>query len=62
VRPRVLAEFEDSALMRVFADVDSFFPVHAVAVEETVGRHASKWWEKWKVHATISTRSPRSAD
>ncbi|HEX8296954.1 MAG TPA: LysR family transcriptional regulator, partial [Chthoniobacteraceae bacterium] len=43
VRPRVLAEFEDSALMRVFAaDVDSFFPVHAVAVEETVGRHGFK--------------------
>jgi LysR family transcriptional activator of nhaA len=43
LRPRIVAEFEDSALLRVFAmDVESFFPVHAVAVEETVTRYGCK--------------------
>ena len=43
VHPRVLAEFEDSALMRTFAlDVQGFFPVHSVAVAETVARYGSK--------------------
>lgn len=40
LRPRILAEFEDSALLRAFAvDVESVFPVHAVAVDETVTRY-----------------------
>lgn len=43
VHPRVLAEFEDSALMRTFAvDVTGFFPVHSVAVGETVSRYGFK--------------------
>lgn len=36
LRPRILAEFEDSALLRAFAvDVESFFPIHTVALDET---------------------------
>jgi LysR family transcriptional activator of nhaA len=36
LRPRILAEFEDSALLRAFAvDVESVFPVHNVALDET---------------------------
>ncbi len=43
VHPRILAEFEDSALMRTFAvDVQGFFPVHTVAVAETVARYGFK--------------------
>ncbi|MEA3208976.1 MAG: LysR family transcriptional regulator, transcriptional activator of nhaA [Chthoniobacter sp.] len=43
VQPRVLAEFEDTALMRVFAvDGEGFFPVHSVAVAETVGHYGFK--------------------
>lgn len=38
LRPRVLAEFEDSALLRAFAgDVEAFFPVHTVVVKGIVG-------------------------
>ena len=43
VHPRVLAVFEDSALLRTFAvDVQGFFPVHAVAVAETLARYGFK--------------------
>lgn len=43
IRPRVLAEFEDSALMTVFAaDVAACFPVHAVAAEEAIKRYGFK--------------------
>lgn len=36
LRPRIVAEFEDSALLRAFAmDVESAFPVHDVALDET---------------------------
>jgi LysR family transcriptional activator of nhaA len=36
LRPRIVAEFEDSALLRAFAmDVESAFPVHNVALDET---------------------------
>jgi LysR family transcriptional activator of nhaA len=43
VDPHVLAEFEDSALMRTFAvDVQGFFPVHSVALAETVSRYGFK--------------------
>ena len=41
-RPRIVAEFEDSALLRVFAMDGKAFPVHAVAVEETVTRYGCK--------------------
>ncbi len=40
VRPEVIAEFDDPALMQVFArNAQAFFPLHAVAVEEAVKRH-----------------------
>jgi LysR family transcriptional activator of nhaA len=40
VRPEVIAEFDDPALMQVFAlDAPGFFPLHAVAVEEAVKRY-----------------------
>ncbi|WP_245958120.1 LysR family transcriptional regulator [Roseimicrobium gellanilyticum] len=40
VRPEVIAEFDDPALMQVFAlDTPGFFPLHAVAVEEAVKRY-----------------------
>jgi LysR family transcriptional activator of nhaA len=43
IHPRILAEFEDSALMRTFAvDVQGFFPVHSVAVAETTARYGFK--------------------
>ena len=43
IHPRILAEFEDSALLRTFAvDVQGFFPVHSVAVAETVARYGFK--------------------
>ena len=40
IRPEVIAEFDDPALMKVFAlDVAGFFPVHSVAAEEAVKRY-----------------------
>lgn len=43
VHPKIVAEFEDSALLRTFAlDLQGFFPVHAVAVADTVARYGFK--------------------
>ena len=40
VRPEVIAEFDDPALMQVFAlDAPGFFPLHAMAVDEAVKRY-----------------------
>lgn len=40
VRPEVVAEFDDPALMKVFAlDVAAFFPVHSVAAADAVKRY-----------------------
>lgn len=40
IRPEVVAEFDDPALMNVFAlDAAGFFPVHSIAVEEVVKQH-----------------------
>lgn len=40
IRPEVVAEFDDPALMEVFAlDASGFFPVHSVAVNDAVKRY-----------------------
>ena len=43
VQPKVIAEFEDSALLNVVAaDTNAFFPGHTVAIEDVVGRYDYK--------------------
>jgi LysR family transcriptional activator of nhaA len=40
VRPQVIAEFDDPALMHVFAlEAEGFFPVHSIAVDDAVTRY-----------------------
>ncbi|MHA3773613.1 LysR family transcriptional regulator [Verrucomicrobiota bacterium sgz303538] len=43
IEPKVIAEFEDAALLKVAAaDSDAFFPVHSVAAQEAVERYDCK--------------------
>jgi LysR family transcriptional activator of nhaA len=43
ISPKIIAEFEDSALLEVVAtESDAFFPVHTVAVAEAVQRYGFK--------------------